>query len=231
MKTSSPGLRATAVIAFAVCLFLGMMLTPPAGAGAAGLLQSLREHSLEANLTALFRFLTSILIVPALLAIAPSIPSRGIRPFRIAAVLLYLGSLAGVVVFTQMVLQNAVLAPMPNHATALEVAEAIAATLLWQISAPVYLLGLLSGFLLLGISLWRAGLGRLIAAAVALGLFVHIAGGDWIATSMTGALILGGGLTALGLTLIREGGRRQQAQRAPDPAHHLVSHEPRPRQL
>jgi hypothetical protein len=227
MKTS-PGLRGIAVIAFAVCLFLGMMLTPPPGQGAAGLLQSLREHSLEATLTGLFRFLTSILVVPALLAIAPSIPGRGIQPFRIGAVLLYLGSLGGVVVVSQMVLQNAVLAPMPNHATALDVAMAIEASLLWQISAPVYLLGLLSGFLLLGISLWRAGLGRLVAASVALGLFVHIAGGDWIATSMTGALILCGGFTALGLSFISKGGRQQRTRPAPDPAHHLVSHEPRP---
>ena len=165
--------------------------------------------------------------MPALLAIAPSIQHRGTRPFRIAAVALYVGSLSGVVVFTLMVMQNAVLAPMPNHETALVVAEAIEISPLLQIPSIVYLLGLLIGFLVLGIGLWLAGIGRLVAVAVSLGLVVHIAGGDWIATSLSGALILCGGITMLGLLIVRRGGHRQRTQHTADPVRHLVSDEPR----
>jgi len=223
----SPGLRSTVVIAFALCLFLGMMLTPPSGDSPAELLQSLREHSAEAYWTGLFRFLTSLLVVPVLLAIAPSIRHRGSVPFRVAAVSLYVGSLCGVVVFTLMVMQNAVLAPMPNQESALAVAEALESSLLLLIPSIVYLVGLLIGFLLLGVSLWLAGIGRLVATAVSIGLAVHIAGGDWIVTSLSGALILSGGITMVGLRLVRGGDRRQRTQPVADPVRHLVSDEPR----
>lgn len=199
----APRLRATVVVAFAVCLFLGMMITPPSGDGAAALLQSLRDHSRRAYLTGLFRFLTSLLVGPALLVLASSIRRGGARLVRVAAGSLYVASFAGVAVFTQMILLTGVLAPMPDRVVALAVAEAIEASPLSLISAIVYLVGMLVGFLLLGLSLWRARVGRLVAVAVALGLLLHIAGGDWIVTSLTGALVLCGGLAVAGLRIMR----------------------------
>lgn len=185
------------VIAFAASLFLGLAITAPPGDGVASLLASLREHQLQANLTGLFRGLTSILVVPALLAIAPAITVRGRRLFTVAAIALYLGNTAGIVVITHVIIQTNVLAPYPDQTTALTLAEAIDVSVLWQAAAVTYLLGLLVGFLLLGVAVWRAGHGRLIGLAIGAGLLLHISAGDWILTSLGGTLILAAGLSAL----------------------------------
>lgn len=163
--------------------------------------------------------------MPALAAIAPAVTKRGARLFSLAAALLYVGSLSGIVLFTQMIFQNTVLAPLPDQATALTIAETIQVSLLWQIPAIPYLVGLLVGFLLLGLAVWRAGLGRLIGLAIASGLMLHIAGRDWFVTAVAGALVLCGGLTALGL---RIAGSTNADRPASDPATNLVSGLPRP---
>jgi hypothetical protein len=216
----APRHRSTVLIAFAVSLFLGMALTPPPGEGAAALLETLRQHEVLANLTGLFRILAAILVVPALAAIGASISGRGDRIFSLAATALYLGNIAGIVVCTHMIFQNEVLTSLPDQSTALTIAEAIEVSLLWQISTVPYLFGLLVGFLLLGVAVWRAGLGRLVGLAIGFGLLLHIAGGDWFVTSLAGALVLCGGLTALGLSIA---GSRNAHRSALDPAERLVS--------
>lgn len=221
----APKHRSVVIVAFAVSLFLGLALTPPPGEGAAELLDSLRQHGVLANLTALFRGAAALLVVPALAAIAPAVTARGGRLFSLAAAFLYVGSLSGIIVVTQVVFQNTVLVPLPDPAIALTVAEAMQTSALWQIPAVPYLLGLLVGFILLGWAVWRSGLGRLLGAAIACGLGLHIAGGDWFVTALAGALVLCGGLTALGLRIA--GGTRAE-RRAPDPAVELVRRDPRP---
>jgi len=222
---SAPRHRSITIIAFAVSLFLGLTLTPPGGDSASALLASLREHVTLANLTALFRTLAAVLVVVTLAAIAPSITRRGSRAFRLSTVLLLLGNLAGIVVFTLMILQSSVLGPLPDRTAAIAVAEAIEKSMLWQVATVIYLIGLLIGFLLLGVAAWRAGLGRLAAGAISAGLVVHVAGGDWFVTSMAGALILCGGLTSLGLWIA---GAPQPvgAPSTADPARSLVSDQP-----
>ena len=221
----APRHRSLVLVAFAVSLFLGLALTPPPGEGAAALLDSLRRHEMLANLTGLFRTVAAFLVVPALAAIAPAITTRGARMFSVATVFLYVGSLSGMVLFTQMIFQNTVLASLPDQLIALTIAEAIQTSLLWQIPAIPYLIGLLVGFLLLGLAVWRAGLGRLIGVAIAGGFVLHIAGGDWFVTALAGALVLCGGLTALGLHIA---GSSQAQTRPPHPATNLVSGDPRP---
>ena len=110
----APRHRSTVLIAFAVSLFLGLALTPPPGEGAAALLETLRQHEVLANLTGLFRTLAAILIVPALAAVGAAISGRGARIFSLAATALYLGNIAGIVLFTQMIFQNTVLASLPT---------------------------------------------------------------------------------------------------------------------
>ena len=221
----APRHRSVVLVAFAFSLFLGLALTPPPGEGAAALLDSLRRHEVIANLTGLFRTAAAILVVPALAAIAPAITQRGARMFGLAAALLYVGSLFGIVLFTQMIFQNTVLTSLPDQQIALTIAQAIQASLLWQLPAIPYLVGLLVGFLLLGLAVWRAGLGRLIGAAIAGGFVLHIAGGDWFVTALAGALVLCGGLTALGLRIARS---TSADTLAPDPATKLVSGHSRP---
>jgi hypothetical protein len=220
----APRHRSVVIVAFAVSLFLGMALTPPPGEGAAELLDSLHHHQVLANLTGLFRTVAAILVVPALAAIAPAVTERSTRLFSLAVAFLYVGSLAGIVLFTQMIFQNTVLTSLPDQLMALQIAEAIQASLLWQIPAIPYLVGLLVGFLLLGLAVWRAGLGRLMGVAIAGGLLLHIAGGDWFVTALAGALVLCGGLTALGLRIADS----PRAQTQQDPATNLVSGGSRP---
>ena len=220
----APRHRSVVIVAFAVSLFLGLALTPPPGEGAAALLDSLHRHQVLANLTGLFRTVAAFLVVPALAAIAPAITERGTRLFSLAAAFLYVGSLAGIVLFTQMIFQNTVLTSLPDQLIALQIAEAIQASLLWQIPAIPYLVGLLVGFLLLGLAVWRAGLGRLVGIAIAGGLLLHIAGGDWFVTALAGALVLCSGLTALGLRIADS----PRAQTRLDPATNLVSGGSRP---
>jgi hypothetical protein len=220
----APRHRSVVIVAFAVSLFLGLALTPPPGEGAAELLDSLRRHEELASLTALCRAAAAVLTVPTLAAIAPAITERGVRLFNVAAASLYVGSLAGIVVFTQVMVQNTVLASMPDREAALTVAEAMQAGALWQLPAIPYLLGLLVGFMLLGWAVWRSDQGRLAGIAIAGGFVVHIAGGDWFVTALTGALLLCGGLTALGLHIA---GARREAP-GTDPATRLVRRDPGP---
>ena len=99
--------------------------------------------------------MAAFLVVPALAAIAPAITERGARLFSLAAAFLYVGSLAGIILFTQMIFQNTVLTSLPGQLIALQVAEAIQASPHWQIPAIPSLVGLLVGFLLLGLAVWR----------------------------------------------------------------------------
>ncbi len=216
------------IVAFAAALLLGVTLTPPvAGEGSAALLDNLRDHPLQAGLTGLCRLLAAFLVVPALAVVSSAVTGRGARAFGFAAFALYVGSWAGVAVVTQMLLMTTVLAPLPDRAVAVRFADAIQGSVLWHVSAVVYLVGLLTGFLLLGVAVWRAGLGRVAGVAIGSGLVVHISVGDWFLTVVSGAVLLAAGLTAVGLR-ISPSPRAERAAASADPAQQLVSDSPRP---
>lgn len=215
------------VVALAATLLLGVTLTPPVDAeGSSALLASLRDHPRQAGLTGGCRLLAALLVVPALAVMGSAVTGRGSRAFRAGAVALYVGSWAGVAVVTQMLLLATVVAPLPDRAAAVRVADAIQGGPLWQVSAVLYLLGLLTGFLLLGVAVWRAGLGRVAGVAIGSGLVVHISVGDWFVTVVSGAVLLAGGLTAVGLR-ISGGPGAEPAAASADPAQRLVSDAPR----
>jgi hypothetical protein len=198
-----------ALAGFALTGLFGGALTPPTSADVAEQLDILSRYQVLANVVYLLRMLDLVLLAPALVAALRLLRGRGAGLGNAAAALLVIGHVAGAAVITMMAVQFDVLASAADRPAAVATSELIERSLLMQLSAVVYLGGLVLGFLLLGIALWRAGaLPRWAAACIGLGLILHIAGGDLRWTVVGGSVALAIGLLTLALVA---------STRSPDP--------------
>ena len=188
---------------FAATTLVGSVATPNSGSDIAARLEVLSHSWLIGNVTYLCRMADAVLLLPMLIIALRLLRRRGIRLGVAAAALLAVGHVAGAGVVTIMAVQINVLAPAPDRPAAVAVTELIERSALFQILCVLYLTGLVLGFLLLGIALWRARtIPRWAAAGIGLGLVLHISAGDLRWTAVSGSLLLTAGLVMLAITAV-----------------------------